>query len=307
MAFNQQTNKLELQDESVSNRVTGLLAKDSPLITQARTQANQASNRRGLLNSSMAVESGQKAAYSAALPIASQEASQAHSTNTQGRDIESRQIMQGRQFGHETDMQGRQFGHETGMQGRQFGHETGMQSRGFAHDASQNELNREHQTTMQSNQFTFEGDQANLNREQQLNLQRNQFGHEGAMTAAQFEHNWAINQANLSAGERQQAAQLAASYENSYSNMVGQLAQNENIPADVRQNLMRHYNNVRNSNLAIVEQMYGIKLDWGQLASTTGFVGPLENPDSGTAVSGSTPPPPNGAVGLPDRRNGPNA
>ena len=67
-----------LEPESVSSQLTGLLRKDSPLMQQARTTGLQIANRRGLLNSSIAVGAAQNQMISAAVPLASQAASQAH-------------------------------------------------------------------------------------------------------------------------------------------------------------------------------------------------------------------------------------
>lgn len=98
MAYDPKTGVFKPEDESVSGRVTNLMSQSNPLMQQARTQGAQAANRRGLLNSSMGVQAGQAAAYGAALPIASQEASQAHQTNIQGRDLQTRDLMQKREI-----------------------------------------------------------------------------------------------------------------------------------------------------------------------------------------------------------------
>lgn len=80
MAFNAQGVWVP-EDDSVQSRLPGLLAKDNPLMTQARTGAAQYANKRGLLNSSIAAGAGEDAALRVALPIASQEAGQAAQKN----------------------------------------------------------------------------------------------------------------------------------------------------------------------------------------------------------------------------------
>jgi len=60
--------------QTVQGQLAGILASGSPLLVQAQTRAAQAANRRGLLNSSMAVGAGESALYDAAMPIASQDA-----------------------------------------------------------------------------------------------------------------------------------------------------------------------------------------------------------------------------------------
>jgi len=58
----------------VENRIAGILAKDSPLMQQARVNASQTMNQRGLLNSSLNTEAGQNAVISQAAPIANADA-----------------------------------------------------------------------------------------------------------------------------------------------------------------------------------------------------------------------------------------
>ena len=80
---------IPMYDSSVESRVADLTNSDSKLMQQAQTGAMQYANKRGLLNSSIAATAGQDAALRVAMPIASQEAAQAHQLNTQGKAIES--------------------------------------------------------------------------------------------------------------------------------------------------------------------------------------------------------------------------
>ena len=76
-------------DASVASQLDKFLASDSPLLAAARTRAKQDANRRGLLNSSIAVQAGEAAALDVALPIASQQAAQIQQGNLQERQIVS--------------------------------------------------------------------------------------------------------------------------------------------------------------------------------------------------------------------------
>lgn len=59
---------------TVAGQIADITAKGSPLMDQAETAAKQQMNKRGLLNSSMAITAGQDAVYRTALPIAQQDA-----------------------------------------------------------------------------------------------------------------------------------------------------------------------------------------------------------------------------------------
>lgn len=61
-------------NQTVQNQLSNIVDSNSPLMQQARTTALQQMNRRGLINSSMAIGAGQDAVIKNALPIAQQDA-----------------------------------------------------------------------------------------------------------------------------------------------------------------------------------------------------------------------------------------
>jgi hypothetical protein len=73
--FDAVTRQVDPNKETVSGQLDTLIAKDSPYIQRARTNAAEVANSRGLLNSSMAAGAGEAAAIDAALPIAASDAS----------------------------------------------------------------------------------------------------------------------------------------------------------------------------------------------------------------------------------------
>lgn len=62
-------------NQTVAGQVNDLIKADNPLMQTARTQASESANSKGLLNSSMAVQSGEQAVLNSALPIAGADAS----------------------------------------------------------------------------------------------------------------------------------------------------------------------------------------------------------------------------------------
>ena len=112
-------------DDGVEKRVTSMMSKDSPLMRQAETAGLQLANKRGLLNSSMAVGAVQNEGYRAALPIASQEASQAANENMtnlniasnfglQENDIRARQQLANDDIAARKEMQAADIAYNTG-------------------------------------------------------------------------------------------------------------------------------------------------------------------------------------------------
>lgn len=66
----------------------------------------------------------------------------------------------------------------------------------------------------------------------------------------------------LSSRDRQYAATAAAGFESTYAQMVSSIMNNAEIPAAERQGYLDHAAKIRDSNYALVEQIYGIDLDW---------------------------------------------
>lgn len=103
------------RDDSVVNALTRITSKDSPLMRQAETSGLQSANRRGLLNSTMAVKAASDAAYAAAVPIASQEGAQASSENLANLDAQTRIALQGMTIDAADRQQQNEIGYQTSM------------------------------------------------------------------------------------------------------------------------------------------------------------------------------------------------
>lgn len=78
-------------NQTVQGRIDAILGSDSPMLDRIRNQANQASNARGLLNSSMAQQAAEGAVIDRATQIASQDAETFFRNNqaNAGRDMEN--------------------------------------------------------------------------------------------------------------------------------------------------------------------------------------------------------------------------
>jgi hypothetical protein len=79
------------EQSTVQGQIADIVDSGSPLMERAETRGLQQANRRGLMNSSMAVQAGQTALYDAALPIAQQDA--ATFATSQRDNTENRQEM----------------------------------------------------------------------------------------------------------------------------------------------------------------------------------------------------------------------
>lgn len=104
------------EDDSVASRITGLIQPDNPFVMQAKTDANNTAQRRGMLNSSLAIGEGEKAAFNAALPIASQDAATTANKNLSAQGAAQQTGLQTQQIQGQKDLQSTQIAADASTQ-----------------------------------------------------------------------------------------------------------------------------------------------------------------------------------------------
>lgn len=231
-------------DDDVEKVLTRIMSQNSGMMKQARTQGLQGAQAAGLGQSTKGIQAAQAAAYNAALPIASQQAQQAHQKG-----------MQTEQFGHERGMQEAGFGQQTKMQTAQFGHETGMQSAGFQHAASQAELDRRTQSELQ-----LQG--AYLDRVKMLEELNRTLPFQAQESALQRQMQERIASMEVSAANKERALSAMTQFNNTYQAAYSQIAANENLPADARNQMLGHLQNVMNHNQNLTTSLYRYEVPW---------------------------------------------
>lgn len=221
------------EDLEVSTRMTGLMSQDSPYLQQARTEGLKQANRRGLMNSSIAVGAVENERIKAVLPIASQESSQANQRYMQGRGLQSTDVTQQRDIASNETLT---------REGHQLQRDL---------QASDNTL----RYNMQGRDIENQRWMANLDATTRQTMQ-----------GLDLETQNRIANMNVASADRESAATLAARFEAMYADTINSLMNNADVPAEERQIYMDHASQVRNSNFALLEQLYGIDLQWDEAA-----------------------------------------
>lgn len=133
---------------------------------------------------------------------------------------------------------------------------------GVALPIASQEAQQENQRVIQLRDQAFSGDQAERERQQAQLLQRNQLASSDRQFFSRLAEERAANLRGLE-GERQRgAAALAASAEQNYATIFSNIANNDRIPAQAREQLLAQAARQRESTLRLVRQIYGIQLQW---------------------------------------------
>jgi len=151
------------EDPSMANAVTKLAAKDSAINRMAATEGLKAANRRGLLNSSMAVTAAQDSVLKNIMPIAQQDAQAAAARNAAARAFEYGMTAQ-------DDTQGFMTGERVGTQQ----HETAEAKALREWQTAEAQAGRVWSTGERIGSQTFASTQAELDRVLQDRLQTKQ-------------------------------------------------------------------------------------------------------------------------------------
>jgi hypothetical protein len=105
--------------DTVEDRMTGLLSKNSPYIKQAKSDAMKTANSRGLLNSSIAAGAGTDAAIRSSLPIASQDATASNQFGLQKYGQEATESLLGTESGLKSQLMSEEAGYKSGLSGQE--------------------------------------------------------------------------------------------------------------------------------------------------------------------------------------------
>lgn len=299
---------------STADQVTGLLSKGNPYIEQAKSAGMDFANSRGLGNSSIAGGATQKAAYDAALPIATNDANINMQKDLSKQGFVQQSALQGGQIASAEKIAQLGANTQTAIAGMNIAAADQQQAKQIIADAAK-----------QAAQIKSDHDLANLQAQTQTNInsmnidasakqQLAQIASSELIAARQNATQTSIAQMNISDADKQQglsiasqekiagnqqgtqlqianmnvssnqqdkAAAMSTAYANVYAGMVNAINGNTAIPADARATYLANAKTLFDNGMSLVEQTYNVQLDWGQgSASATGSPAPVAGENS---------------------------
>lgn len=271
-------------DDSVANNVAKLTSEDSKLNQMARTEGLKAANRRGLLNSSMAVGESTDAVLKNALPIAAQDAQTAANKNAAARafeygmagQVQQQQFQSGEAIaerGWQTAENIAQRGFlgtqaeldrtlQSTLQANQIQSAEAMQIKQIASTEGIEAANRALQKVLQENDIKFRMQEGNLDRAAAVAAQQADIAFRTQQGALDRQVQQQIAQWNLSASDRQAASSMVATNSANYQNAVANINANTNMSKSARANALTAARNAYNTQMSLTEQMYNVDLSW---------------------------------------------
>lgn len=237
--------------ETTAGQMQELLSASNPYIQQARGSAQRYAASRGLQNSSIAGQGGEQAAIAAALPIASNDAG-VYERRELTRVGAENTLGLAREQGNITSQLQQQNANERLIEQAAAGDITSRQmaeQAGFTKQVQEREIANQ--------QWLAQFDSTSRERLQTLDADTRKL-----MQQLDVDTQNRIANMNVAASSLADAARMASTFELSYSSMLATIMNNPDIPADVRQTYIDHANTVRDSNLALVEQMFAFDLQW---------------------------------------------
>jgi hypothetical protein len=235
------------QDDKVDTEVARITAQDGPLMQQAKTAGLAQAQRRGLLNSSMAVGAAQESVLRTALPMASQNAAQTAQKNLSSQQYGENRGLADQKFGHDTKLSEQNYNQTYKLNEQTFGQQKALSEQSHQQAAALTELQGHWQQAI--------SDQDYRQKSQLVQLDN---GSKERIATMQVDSN-----------NREKMLSYLAAMENSYAGLFNGIQNNANIPADVRDKYMQHIGAIRDSTLSMAQQMYGISVTWNSASSGT--------------------------------------
>ncbi|CAO3403516.1 hypothetical protein [Azospirillum palustre] len=246
------------EDDKVDSEVSRITSAGGPLMQQAKTDGLATAQRRGLLNSSMAVGAAQGAVLNAALPMAQQNAQQTAAKNLSSQDYGQNRGLQEQKFGYDKDLSDQAFRQQQQLSEQEYQHQLGtidtqgnwnsrLQVEKAGQDASLSHQDYQQKTVLADQDYR-----------QKVGLLQIDNASKEKIAG------W-----NVSQYEKERAMSAVTSMEQLYASQFSALANNTDLPAETRNAYLQHIASLRDSSLNLVEQMYGINLNWASPAAPT--------------------------------------
>ena len=237
----------------VATQLSDITRQGSPLMQQAKTDALKLANRRGLVNSSMAVGASQDAALRTALPIAQQDANSALQERLQGREIASTEGMQQKQIAASQEMQLRDIASTEGLAAA----ERALRER--LQDQTISAADRQ-----QLRDIDFRSQEAGLDRALSETQQQRSISAQQAENALDRDLQERLASLNLNSNDRNAAATFLTNMSAAYNDQYAAIMANTALSKDQREQQLQAAKALRDTRLSFVEQLFAIDLKWGE-------------------------------------------
>lgn len=254
----------------VATQLQEITKQGSPLMQQAKTDALKLANRRGLVNSSMAVGASQDAALRTALPIASQDASSALQEKLQAKQIASTEGMQAKEIASTEGMQEKQIAASMEMQLKDIASTEGIAAAERALREKLQDQTISAADRQQLRDIAFRAEQGGLDRALSETQQIRSLESLTGENALDRELQERLANLNLASNDRNAAATLMTNMEAAYNDQYVAIMSNPNLSKSQREQQLAAAKALRDTRLNFVEQMYEIDLVWGEADGDTG-------------------------------------
>lgn len=275
-------------DDSVENRLTGMLQSDSPLMKRAEQQGYQTANKRGLLNSSMAAGAAQGAMIDRATPIATAEAQFANNKNLQTTDIAAQMDrlttqagftkeltvmdnvaqMERVQFSANEEMKRLQASMANANEQQRVAIKAQMDQLVYSTNAQIHALNVQasHASNLQAQGSTQQMERMRLESANTLKQIQAQGDQEMRRTSATLDASMKELQLTVSSGDRNAAMNAAAALHQSSQQLQQSIISNPEIPAAQRNQWLTYAQQQAAIGVNLINQVQGVGINYGSSA-----------------------------------------
>lgn len=163
-------------NQTVQGQVAGIIEADSPLMQQARRRADEASNARGMLNSSIGIGAAHGAVLDAAMPIATQDASTHFQANQKTVDAQNAALNFGAAAQNQASLANAQLGTDVSKTNAAAGNEASARSAEASNQSSLAKFDADTRMQLAQKDINTRLELASLDRNTQLQIKQLDIG-----------------------------------------------------------------------------------------------------------------------------------
>lgn len=262
---------------SVSTNVNNLTADNSTYMQQAKAAGADYANSRGVQNTSIGAQASQKAAYDAALPIATADATNITQKDLSAQGFAQNQVLQTQQIASTEKIAQLSADTQTDIAKLNIDAAAKQQA---AQILSNEKIAGDQEATQKAiAQMNID----DADKQQLLSIAANQ-----RIADTQQSTQLQIANMNVTSNQQDKAQAAATTYANIYASMVNAINQNTSIPADARQAYLDNAKTMYNNGMGLIEQTYNVSLDWGQTPTGAGASGGYAPASSSNTATSTT-------------------
>ena len=243
--------------DTVEGRLNKLLSKDNPYIKTARANAAEASNQRGLLNTSIAAGTGEKAAIESAFPIAAQDASTANAFRQNEQAFNYNAALQNASAANTLKQREQAYEYDLALQNANAADILEQNKQAYKYNTALQNANAADILRQKEQAFKYDTALQEANAADILRQKEQAFNYDTQMQSQLFEYNEALGQMNIDADLKASTSESLRLLAQQNMTERTNILTSPELNTETKTTMLNELNDYTTQNMALVAELAG--------------------------------------------------